>query len=150
MDKETGIQLPCINCEKKSTRCSSHCKQIHQFLRWTDENRAGVRDQAREVHVSTDFLDVIDQKYPDLPDWQDIASAGIDYGQIDLSTLKPIDRELFEDRYIHDMSIKELAEKYNLKTSGIKSRIKRIRRKIKENYYLVLLKQAYPNRTFPI
>lgn len=162
LNKKTAIQrsklhtcdreqaLPCTNCEKQTKTCSSYCKELHQFLRWTDENRAGVRDQAREIHVSTDFLDVIDQKYPDLPDWQDIASAGIDYGQIDLSILKPRDQELFEDRYIRGMVIKKLAEKYGLTIHGIKSRIKRIRRKIKENCYLILLKQAYPDETFPI
>ena len=144
-----NLQLPCGTCDHMSKTCSSNCAALHEFLRWTDNNRACVRAQAREAHVSTDFLDVVIKQNPDLPPWEDVSQITNEYGTIDLSCLKERDAELFEDRYIRDMSIFELAEKYGITEPGIKSRIKRIRRYIKMNLLEKLVKQAYPERLLP-
>lgn len=142
-------KLPCDTCDRISKTCSSSCAALHEFLRWTDKNRACVRTQAREAHVSTDFLDVLIRQNPSLPAWEDIAQTGGDYGTIDLSCLSGQEADLFDDRYIRDMTICQLAEKYNLSEPGVKSRIKRIRRKIKINMLEELVKQAYPERLLP-
>lgn len=142
--------LPCIGCPDQTKICSSHCEKLYNFLRWTDNNKAAVCDQARETHVTPDFLDAVQQKNPDIPSWQDVASDSFPYGMLDLSYLSPNDKALFESRYIEDLGIEALALKYDLKVNGVKSRLKRIRRRIKDEYYLMLLRAAYPNKVFPI
>lgn len=51
-----------------------------------------------------------------------------------LDCLTPQERHLFEQRFLYNISIKELAEEYNLSSQAIRSRCKKLKQKI-ANYY---------------
>lgn len=53
-----------------------------------------------------------------------------------LDCLDTQERYLFEQRFLHNISIKELAEEYNLSSQAIRSRCKKLKQKIASYYEL--------------
>lgn len=53
-----------------------------------------------------------------------------------LDCLTPQERHLFEQRFLYNIPVKELAEEYNLSSQAIRSRCKRLKQKIADHYEL--------------
>ena len=136
--------LPCATCDRKTARCSTTCKRLHKFLRWTDKNRANILGRKKtypehEIPYEPRSLELIsdqqmsDETSPDIS-IQRLFESSTDYGAIDISYLSTAEGELYGLYYCQQFTAQQIADMWGLTPKKVHDRLYYIRKKIKKHY----------------